>query len=30
MLVTPAANGTPVELHYEDHGSGRPVFLIQG
>ncbi|SFL51185.1 alpha/beta fold hydrolase [Geodermatophilus ruber] len=22
--------GTPVELHYEDHGSGRPVVLIHG
>jgi non-heme chloroperoxidase len=23
-------NGTPVELYYEDHGSGRPVVLIHG
>jgi pimeloyl-ACP methyl ester carboxylesterase len=23
-------NGTPVELHYDDHGSGRPVVLIHG
>jgi non-heme chloroperoxidase len=23
-------NGTPIELHYEDHGSGRPVLLIHG
>ena len=23
-------NGAPVELHYEDHGSGRPVVLIHG
>lgn len=23
-------NGSPVELHYEDHGSGRPVVLIHG
>jgi pimeloyl-ACP methyl ester carboxylesterase len=23
-------NGTPVELHYEDQGSGRPVVLIHG
>ncbi len=23
-------NGSPVELHYEDHGSGRPVVLVHG
>jgi non-heme chloroperoxidase len=23
-------NGGPVEIHYEDHGSGRPVILIHG
>jgi non-heme chloroperoxidase len=23
-------NSTPIELHYEDHGSGRPVVLIHG
>jgi non-heme chloroperoxidase len=23
-------NGAPVEIHYEDHGSGRPVILIHG
>jgi non-heme chloroperoxidase len=23
-------NTTPVELYYEDHGSGRPVVLIDG
>ena len=23
-------NGAPVEIHYEDHGSGRPVVLIHG
>jgi non-heme chloroperoxidase len=23
-------NGTPVEIYYEDHGSGRPVVLIHG
>lgn len=23
-------NGGPVEIHYEDHGSGRPVVLIHG
>ncbi|MGH3989172.1 MAG: alpha/beta fold hydrolase, partial [Pseudonocardiaceae bacterium] len=23
-------NGTPIELYYEDHGSGQPVILIHG
>src|SRR5579862_5489687 len=23
-------NSTPIELHYEDHGSGSPVVLIHG
>jgi len=23
-------NGAPIELHYEDHGAGRPVVLIHG
>jgi len=23
-------NGSPIEIHYEDHGSGRPVVLIHG
>ncbi len=23
-------NGTPVEIYYEDHGSGRPVVLVHG
>jgi non-heme chloroperoxidase len=23
-------NGTPIELYYEDHGTGRPVVLIHG
>ena len=23
-------NSTPVELYYEDHGSGQPVVLIHG
>jgi non-heme chloroperoxidase len=23
-------NGAPIEIHYEDHGSGRPVLLIHG
>jgi non-heme chloroperoxidase len=22
--------GAPIEIHYEDHGSGRPVVLIHG
>jgi non-heme chloroperoxidase len=23
-------NSTPIEIYYEDHGSGRPVVLIAG
>jgi hypothetical protein len=23
-------NGRPIELHFEDHGSGAPVVLIHG
>ncbi len=23
-------NGAPIEIHYEDHGSGRPIVLIHG
>src|SRR4051794_41800472 len=23
-------NGAPIEIHYEDHGSGEPVVLIHG
>jgi non-heme chloroperoxidase len=23
-------NSTPIELYYEDHGSGKPVVLIHG
>ena len=23
-------NSTPIELYYEDHGSGRPVVLLHG
>ena len=30
MLTVGADNGTPVELHYSDVGSGRPVVLIHG
>src|SRR5690242_9734618 len=25
-----AENGNPIEIYYEDHGSGRPVVLIHG
>ena len=30
MLQTDTENGSPVELYYEDHGSGAPVVLIHG
>ena len=23
-------NGTPIEIHYEDHGSGAPVVMVHG
>ncbi len=29
-LTVGTENGQPVELHHEDHGSGRPVVLIHG
>ena len=29
-LTVGTENKTPVELHYEDHGTGRPVVLIHG
>ena len=29
-LTVGSENGTPIELHYEDHGSGAPVVLIHG
>ena len=29
-VVVGTENATPVELHYEDHGQGRPVVLIHG
>ena len=29
-LTVGTDNGTPVELHYEDHGAGKPVVLIHG
>jgi non-heme chloroperoxidase len=25
-----AENSAPIEIHYEDHGSGRPIVLIHG
>ena len=30
LLAVGTDNNTPVELHYEDHGAGRPVVLIHG
>lgn len=30
LLQVGSENGTPVELYYEDHGSGSPVVLIHG
>lgn len=30
MLQTDTENGSPIELYYEDHGSGAPVVLIHG
>jgi pimeloyl-ACP methyl ester carboxylesterase len=29
-LAIGTGNSTPIELHYEDHGTGRPVVLIHG
>jgi len=29
-ITVDTENSTPVELYYEDHGSGRPVVLIHG
>ncbi len=29
-LQTDTENGSPVELYYEDHGSGKPIVLIHG
>jgi len=29
-LMVGTENGTPVELHYEDYGTGKPVVLIHG
>ncbi|MEU6560686.1 alpha/beta fold hydrolase [Nocardia nova] len=30
FLTVGAENNTPIEIYYEDHGSGRPVVLIHG
>ncbi|MFF4825705.1 alpha/beta fold hydrolase [Streptomyces sp. NPDC001312] len=30
QLAVGAENGAPIEIHYEDHGNGRPVVLIHG
>ncbi len=30
QLTVGTENGTPIELHYEDYGSGKPVVLIHG
>lgn len=29
-VIVGTENGTPIELHYEDHGAGQPVLLIHG
>jgi pimeloyl-ACP methyl ester carboxylesterase len=29
-VVVGHENSTPIELYYEDHGTGRPVLLIHG
>jgi non-heme chloroperoxidase len=29
-LTVGSENGSPIELHYQDHGSGKPVVLIHG
>ncbi|MFF4763125.1 alpha/beta fold hydrolase [Streptomyces sp. NPDC001292] len=30
QLAVGAENGAPIEIHYEDHGNGRPVVMIHG
>jgi non-heme chloroperoxidase len=30
LLIVGTENETPIEIHYEDHGSGDPVVLIHG
>ena len=29
-IIVGTENGSPTEIHYEDHGSGQPVVLIHG
>jgi non-heme chloroperoxidase len=29
-IIVGTENGAPIEIHYEDHGSGQPVVLIHG
>jgi non-heme chloroperoxidase len=29
-LTVGAENGAPIEIHYEDHGTGRPVVMVHG
>lgn len=29
-LTVGSENTTPIELHYDDHGTGKPVVLIHG
>ena len=29
-IIVGTENGSPIEIHYEDHGSGQPVVLIHG
>ena len=29
-LIVGTENSAPIEIHYEDHGSGNPVVLIHG
>ena len=29
-LTVASENDAPIEIHYEDHGSGKPIVLIHG
>ena len=29
-VVVGTENDSPIEIHYEDHGSGQPIVLIHG